>query len=489
MSIDRASLELMEGRLASDHPGEVLYALELIVEHGPERLPSLVPTLLEHPAPAVRRRALEEIARLEVAADDAVRELIAGDPDPAVRGDAVRTLIALGEDEVIEEVVPHLQGADRELTRGAMAGLLESGSIEAIVAAGEKLVALQRSAEPADRAFAARVIGEVGIGTFYRPLLKLLHDLEAEVRKAALLACRRVSNPKLWPHVIDDLAGPLSSPEAVLALRRAGEAALPGLERAFERPGLATEVRVRLARATGGISGPGAENFLWRHREHPDPETRHGVLSALASRRFRADDRRGEVAACIRRETAAVAETCSFLSGGRPAGGFLAGGRRPGGRPAEGADGVLLAAAIRYDGKRCEAPRRESTRCVCNARVSRGAWDALHDHEKEKVPGVRRDAVLARVAAGDHGHQEHHRQARPHADEVPERRGDLSGGAAPRNGPRGRQRQEIRHADERRRPAHQRHRSEHAPGGEIAWAAVAAARRFEQAQSICHQDP
>lgn len=337
LPVDRGSLELIEGKLAGDHAGEVLYALELIVEHDPERLARLLSPLLEHSAPAVRRRVLEIIAERQIGVDaSAIRALIAGDPEPAVRGDAVRTLIALGEHEAFDEVVPYLEGSDRELARGAMAGLLESGSIEAIMAAGERFVALKGSAEPADRTLAAKVIGEVGIGTFYRPLLELLRDPEPQVRRQALLACRRVSNPRLWPTVIEDLAGPRSSPEAVQALRQAGAGALPALERAFERPGLATEARVRMARAAAGI--PGAEGFLWRHREHPDPEVRHGVLAALATRRFRAGDRRGEVVAGIRRETAAVAETCRFLTAVLPA---------------EDADTDLLEAAIRYDGERC----------------------------------------------------------------------------------------------------------------------------------------
>ncbi len=341
LRIDRGSLELIESKLAGDHAGEVLYALELIVEHDPERLPSLLSPLLEHPAPAVRRRVLEIIAERRVGVDaGAVRALIAGDPEPAVRGDAVRTLIALGEHEVFDEVVPCLEDGDPELARGAMAGLLESGSIEAIMVAGERFVALKRSAEPADRALAAKVIGEVGIDTFYRPLLELLRDPEPRVRRQALLACRRVSNPRLWPQVIEDLAGPRSSPEAVQALRQAGPGALGALERAFERPGVTTGARIRMARAAAGIAG--AEDLLWRHREHPDPEVRHGVLAALASRRFQAGDRQDEVAACIRRETAAVAEACQFLAVARPAE-----------DPTGPGDDDLFTAAVRYDSDRC----------------------------------------------------------------------------------------------------------------------------------------
>ncbi len=337
LRVDRSSLELIEGRLASKHPGEVLYALELVATHEPGRLPALSPALLEHPAPVVRRRALELIAERQVAAEDPVRERIAGDLEPAVRGDAVRTLIAIAGDEVFEEILPHLESDDPERRRGALVGLLESGSIEGIMAAGETFLALQRSGEPEDRAYAARVIGEVGLGTFYRPLLELLDDPSPQVRKAALTACRRVSNPRLWPKVIDNLTGPHSAPEAVLALRGAGETALPGLERAFERPGLPAEVRVQLARATGHVPGAGAEELLWRHREHPDPEVRHGILAALAARGFRAGDRHGDVVACIRRETGAVAAACGILAG----------------RPAGGGEDDLLATAVHADRKRC----------------------------------------------------------------------------------------------------------------------------------------
>ncbi len=45
----------------------------------------------------MRRRVLEVVAEHQVPVDaGALRALIAGDPEPAVRGDAVRTLIAIG---------------------------------------------------------------------------------------------------------------------------------------------------------------------------------------------------------------------------------------------------------------------------------------------------------------------------------------------------------------------------------------------------------
>ncbi|MCP3958418.1 MAG: HEAT repeat domain-containing protein [bacterium] len=162
------------------------------------------------------------------------------------------------------------------------------------MAAGERFVALQRSDEPADRAFAARVIGEVGSGTFCRPLLELMRDPEPQVRKAALLACRRVSNPKLWPRVIDELVGPHGSPEAVQALRR------QDLPRARQHgPGRrAARVRRRAARQPPG-SGPqggGAaavrDARAGRARETPMRRPRQATLLHAGRRRSRPPDRR-----------------------------------------------------------------------------------------------------------------------------------------------------------------------------------------------------
>ena len=87
-----------------------------------------------------------------------------------------------------------------------MVGLLRYGGISGVLAAGIPLTFLVDDIEPAERAFAARIIGEVGINNFYQPLLALLSDEDVQVRLAALAAAGQVGHARLLPLVINNLA-------------------------------------------------------------------------------------------------------------------------------------------------------------------------------------------------------------------------------------------------------------------------------------------
>lgn len=120
----------------------------------------------------------------------------------------MRTLAALGETEAFEEVSAYLEDPDPQVRRGAMVGLLCSGGIEGVLAAGHKLLQMVASSEPAERAFAAQVLGAVGVRSFYQPLVQLLRDDDPQVRRAALLAAGQLKNPKLWLLVLEGLGAP-----------------------------------------------------------------------------------------------------------------------------------------------------------------------------------------------------------------------------------------------------------------------------------------
>jgi len=77
---------------------------------------------------------------------------------------------------------------------GAMVGLLRSEGIEGVLAAGESLLELTKSPEPAKRQFAARVLGEVGISSFYRPLSKLLQDGDHRAENQGRSCTRRLDS-------------------------------------------------------------------------------------------------------------------------------------------------------------------------------------------------------------------------------------------------------------------------------------------------------
>lgn len=288
---DASALAVLEGGLDSRHPGEVFYCLDVLEEMQYPGLGAALVRLLDHANPEVRRQVLARIERLEPGeALGAVRQRVFAEDEPEVRGMALRALGALGEADELERLYEALDAESEPERRGALVGLLRHGGIEGILSAGERLVAAARADEAARRLFAARVIGEVGVSSFYRPLQGLLRDPDHGVRTAALASAARLGNARLWPFVIEGLDEPGVRSAAAAALLAGGEEVAPLLEEAFAAA-LARSDRSalrRLARLLGQSPGPRPGEFLWRHAGHADLDVRLALLTALVSRGFRA---------------------------------------------------------------------------------------------------------------------------------------------------------------------------------------------------------
>lgn len=285
---DASSMAVLKKGLESPHAGEVFYFLDML-ERADQPLEAPLRKLLWHRAPEVRREALRRIERLGLTS--VLRQIVSMlrvEPSPQVRGAALRTLAALGETEVFEQVLPYLEDPEPQARQGAMVGLLRSGGIEGILVAGERLVELTNSPDSSGRQFASRVLGEVGIGNFYRPLLKLLRDDDPQVRREALVAAGKLKNPRLWPLVIESLSSLRVRAEAVSALIAGGEAVVPYLRTAFSGQEQPVEALVCMARACGRIRGSEAVALLRDKMDFPDAEVRYQVLASLGLCGYRA---------------------------------------------------------------------------------------------------------------------------------------------------------------------------------------------------------
>ena len=289
--VDGSSLTILEHGLKSPYPGVVRYALTVLEELEHESLPRFLRRALSHPEAAVRQDALARIERLGLTSlVRDVRLRLRFEPSIPVRADALRTLAALGQADELEEVAPYLNHADPQLRTGAMVGLLRSGGIEGILLAGEQLIKQVDSPNVADREFAAQVLGEVGISSFYRPLFKLLRDDRPPVRRAALTAAEKLKNPKLWPLVLENLASPAVRTGAVSALVAGGDSALPAIRDAFSQESRRRETLIRLARICGRIGGDGAGALLREQLDTPDNDVRYHVLASLSLCSYRAQN-------------------------------------------------------------------------------------------------------------------------------------------------------------------------------------------------------
>jgi HEAT repeat protein len=290
---DRSSLSVVETLLKSANRGELQLALDLLEQAEHKTLgPSLI-TLADHPQSEIRAEALNRIARLQVqTALPVVNQRLAAETDPTAKGAALRALCALTEAEAVE-LLPdeYLDDPEPEIRLGAMAGLLRYGGISGVLTAGLPLTFLVDDIEPEQRAFAAQVIGEVGMNSFYQPLLPLLADEDVQVRLAALTAAGQVKHARLLPLVIDSLGEAATRAEAMLALIACGEVALPIVAQA-----LAGETRYdqetirRLVRVCGRIKGNRVIDLLKPHLDYPNADVHYQILFALNLCGYRTSD-------------------------------------------------------------------------------------------------------------------------------------------------------------------------------------------------------
>lgn len=280
---DSASLQIIERLLASDKVGEVRLALDVLEGGEREILSTHLLALAKHKTAVIRREALQRLEKHQIDAGlPIIEDILATDNDPQVRGTAVRTLCALAEDDLVETVQPFLDDGTSATSVGAIVGLLRYGGISGVLAAGQQLTEWQASPDDEERRVAAEAIGEVSVANFYRPLIPLLQDDAASVRREALVASSKVHHPRLLPYVIDNLANPLTRSAAMSALTATGDRLLPIASRA-----LANETEhdeediIRMVRVCGQMKGQPVIDTLKPHIDHPDNDVQLAVLQAL----------------------------------------------------------------------------------------------------------------------------------------------------------------------------------------------------------------
>lgn len=289
--IDASSTEVLKSKLKSPYPDEVIYSLNILENVQPELQVSFLFEILDHPLPVIRQEVLNRFARLKLSSlIPVIQKRIEMEESPIVKSTAIHALCMVGESEVVEQVAPYIDDPNPQVRLGAMVGLLSRGGIEGVLLAGEKLLGMEKSQNPEDREFTARVLGDVGMRSFYKPLLFLLKDKDQNVRMAALEAAGKIKNPRLWPLVIDNLPLPTFCRGATSALVAAGTEIIPSLESILNNKDQPKNVLIRVARVLGQIGDVHAIEILRQHINHPEKDVQYQILASLTKCKFSIKD-------------------------------------------------------------------------------------------------------------------------------------------------------------------------------------------------------
>ena len=278
---DEATLAALSHALESPSAATVLNALELCQNVQGKDFGGQAMTLCGHSDGAVRAAALRFIGEhRDRRALEAIR-LRLTDPDPLVQGAAVQALCALEQDAALGEVRHFLESPSPEVRAAVVVGLVRHAGLDGILAAAEPLKLLLNAHSGSDRALAASVLGQLGVKSFYRPLIALLQDGDAQVRRQAVAAAAKLKSPELVPSLLLAMRHRDTSLEAASALTLYG----PGIETQLEdalRSSPEPAVRRGAALVLGRLGTTESAAALVLALASPDAEVRARAAAALS---------------------------------------------------------------------------------------------------------------------------------------------------------------------------------------------------------------
>lgn len=277
------TLNIIHKKLQSRHPGEVLYAVDLLCKDENTESVGVLGELLSHPLPEVRK---EIYSRIELTRPQAllqrVKESIDLEPMPDIKKLAIRSYCVLGEERVVDEVSNWLDAEEAEIQAGALVGLIRYGGINGIIIAGQRVMEYVNSPDPGQRAFGALVIGEVGVHNFYHPLLKLLDDESLDVRREALRASGKIRHQRLIEPMVNALYTPQIFQVAMNSLIRTGEDIIDTLTPKFWVHEDNTLFLRRMVIVCGRVGGRKSIEFLKDKFFYQRTEVRNEILYSCA---------------------------------------------------------------------------------------------------------------------------------------------------------------------------------------------------------------
>ena len=287
---DAPSIEIVRSKLESTNPTDVIFCLSLLEKIEHKSLGSAIARLVDHSSPDVRRYAILGAGRHKVVEALAAIERRAAmkEESASVRGAAIYSLALIGDDARVRQAAEYLNHSSPTLRREAMVGLLYRGDPRFISVVRERLGTAVRSADAADRVFAASVIGEVRLPDLNPELLALLRDSTTDVRRAALEACAGIDDENVLRVAVQAFADPALCSSASMVIAAVGPPVVPLLESALCACDADRPTSLRIVRALGRIGGPEATAALRGSLDHPDEVVRTRVLESLSICRYRA---------------------------------------------------------------------------------------------------------------------------------------------------------------------------------------------------------
>lgn len=259
---DEKTKNVLLEKISTGERGEAIYILNLIEKQYAEDKEELVLKAIDHPKLEVRMEAIKLAERKKItAALPQIEKIISERIDTELLPEAVKATCMLQPDE-LENLDVFVEDKDHRLMKAAITGLMTSGGISAVVTAGQRLLQLISSSVAYERKMAAEIIGELGVQSFYKPLLGLLNDENEEVIKATIIACGKVKNERLIQPLMQLFLLHKNEKLVMDSLDEAGDVSLKEIKHALTHENVSRQQQAKLILLCGRIGSDSATKIL-----------------------------------------------------------------------------------------------------------------------------------------------------------------------------------------------------------------------------------
>ena len=281
--LDRSTAELLATKLSASDPKDILYALSLFEVERQRALHPAIPSLLSHPSPDVRRKA---IAILSTSGDKTLRpvmEPLLRDPDLNVRTEALLYLTRCAHVDPLQLIEEVGDFADFSVRSGVVAFLARPGETQNLEASQQILATMvNESGAEAQRTRleAARLLGE--LPDCFDPLLStLLCDPDTEVVREAIRSVGKLRKRRLVPNLLDLLGHRELCPDAANALGEIGDTIVGALRDHLGDSSVPIEARREIPSVLARVGTAAAARVLMENLLESDTALRFRIISAL----------------------------------------------------------------------------------------------------------------------------------------------------------------------------------------------------------------
>ncbi|HLZ92058.1 MAG TPA: Npt1/Npt2 family nucleotide transporter [Candidatus Acidoferrum sp.] len=283
MALDRSTVDLLAQKITVSDPAEILYALSLFEVERHRAAHPVIQSLLTHPAPEVRQKAISILSAVDDQSVLPSIELLLKDPDQNVRTEAVLYLVYHANVDPLTLLARLGDYADFSVRSAVAAYLARPGEAQSLDTARQILTDMSR--EPGEagqrtRLEVARLLGD--LPDVFDPLLDtLLQDSSPLVVREAIRSAGALQKFSLAPALLALLCNPNLCPDASQSLAKLGDPVVPVLGANLADPVLPMELRRAIPPILVSIATPASARLLSDNLLERDTSLRFQIISSL----------------------------------------------------------------------------------------------------------------------------------------------------------------------------------------------------------------